>query len=411
MAPSGPRTVFDHIPKTGGTSVAAVIARAVGEETRLAESTYPHHVIIASAGERRFIGAHIWFYAGERLSAGWFYATLLRDPVDRFLSQYHFQRQHREQVLSGAINDFVTAASVRQELETYLEDASSDIRRSYTNAQACHFAARLCERPHELPDRQLLEASIASLEDYDLVGVHDDIQGFADSYCRALGQPEQALPRLNATRERKFEHELSRQVRDRLRLANAVDFALLDWARLHSGIAPARSPDRRAAAVNGANFGTREIEILAADFQGDEKSTHIAVSPQRISVRLTCRSRIVERDLTVGVAIRDSDGTTVAGANSKTLQIPIEIAKPQNFVLRISFNAAFPAGAYAVTFALHKGLTHLDRCYHWVDNAVQFSVEQGQDSEAGIELTIAMVKPDSNLQKFFGSFFQKRTSS
>jgi hypothetical protein len=399
MSASAQRTVFDHIPKTGGTSVAAVIAAAMGERTKLAHSTYPHHVIIAAAGPRRFINGHIWFYAGESLAPDWYYATLLRDPIDRFLSQYHFQRQHREQVLSGTMDEFVTVKAVRHDLATYLEDTNGEITRSYTNVQACHFAARLCERPHELSDHQLLEAAIASLEGYDLVGVYDDIQGFSNSYCCALGQPEQALPRLNATLHRGFEDELPRELRNRLRRVNAVDFALLDWAHRRfsrrgadCGIV-AKTSDRRVAAVSGANFGTREIEILEADCSGSENYS----TPVRKSVRLTCRSKIVERDLTVGVAIRDGYGTAMAEASSRTLKIPIVISAPQDFFLHIGFNAAFPAGDYTVTFALHKGLTHLDRCYHWVDSAVQFSVEPGQNGDVGIDFSIAIEEAFSHV--------------
>jgi hypothetical protein len=393
--PTAQRTVFDHIPKTGGTSIAAVIAEAMGETARLPESTYPHHVIIGAAGPRRFISAHIWFYAGENLVSGWYYATLLRDPVDRFLSQYHFQRQHRELVLSGAIDEVVTVAAVHQDLGTYLDDTSSDIRRSYTNIQACHFAARLCERPHELSESQLLEAALTSLEDYDLVGVYNEIQGFADSYCRALGRPERALPRLNLTRERSFEPELSPGIREKLRAANAVDFALLDWAhkrfcgrRAASCNAFTRSSKNRVAAAKGVNIGTREIEILAAECRTIEADT---VPPcPLMSVRLTCRSKIFERDLTVGVAIRDCDGNTVGGANTRTLKIPVVIPVPQDFLVHIGFNPAFPAGDYSVTFALHKGNTHLDRCYHWFDDAVQFSVAPGRDGDGDIGITIAV---------------------
>jgi len=31
-------------------------------------------------------------------------------------------------------------------------------------------------------------------------------------------------------------------------------------------------------------------------------------------------------------------------------------------------------GAYSLTLALHKGLTHHEGCYHWLDNAAFFAV-------------------------------------
>src|ERR1700687_2704505 len=87
------RLVFDHIPKTAGTSVTAALSLAFGEEEQPSVTIGPHRHAIAAAGTKRMVAGHLWFAPGEPLAEDWFYCTVLRDPLDRFVSQYWFHRE------------------------------------------------------------------------------------------------------------------------------------------------------------------------------------------------------------------------------------------------------------------------------------------------------------------------------
>lgn len=391
------RTIFDHIAKTAGTSVKEAIAAAIGERSELVDQGYPHHIAVTNAGQRRFIGCHMWFYPGERLAAGWYYSTVLRDPSDRFLSQYYFHRQHREDVLNATIFDPVAVAAVHQDLDSYLADNSPDVRRSYSNFQAYHFACRMCDRPDDLSERQLLDAAIASLEDYDLVGVHSDIQGFVDAYCQAMGVPNVSAPRLNVTSERKGIDALPNELKNKLFASNTVDIELYHWARSRfflrhrNGIAIS-SPGSRQTATEAAelSFGTREIQIVSVTCQGRKDGLPQVTGADRVDARLTCLAKIGEPDLTVGVAIRNSDGNVVASTNTKLMHTHIAISEPQEFTIHIGFSALLAAGDYKITVALHKGITHLDGCYHWLDDAARFRVAPGLNADGDVNASIAI---------------------
>src|SRR5262245_55386068 len=95
------RLVFDHLPRTGGTSVRIALATALGDDGHVPEDSWPHHIAIKSAQKRLLLAGHFWFFPGETLAPGWAYATLLRDPVDRVLSQYAFHRSMRATALAG----------------------------------------------------------------------------------------------------------------------------------------------------------------------------------------------------------------------------------------------------------------------------------------------------------------------
>ena len=327
------KTIFDHVPKTAGTSVKEALAAAIGERGELPGVSYPHHVLIASAGMRRFLGSHIWFFPGDRLAPEWYYCTLLRDPVDRFLSQYYFHRAHREQVLAGSMTDPVVIAAVNQELEDYLADKSPDVLRSYVNFQATHFARRLCDDPATLSDAALLETAISSLEEYDLVGVVSDTQGFIDTYCQDLGLPRQTLPTLNVTQNRKRERDISAELTNHIKVSNRVDHALCEWAaqrfqeQRHQissfftlserrGETQRGRPQRHQQAIQAkqatqatqaaANFGTREIELLSASCLGQHSRSSSVSAGEVVSVQLSCHAFIDEEDLTIGIGVRDA---------------------------------------------------------------------------------------------------------
>ncbi len=407
------KTIFDHIPKTAGTSVKEALASAIGERGELPGVSYPHHVLIASAGMRRFIGSHIWFFPGDKLAPEWYYCTLLRDPVDRFLSQYYFHRAHREQVAAGSMTDPVVIAAVNYELEDYLADKSADVRRSYVNFQATHFARRLCDDPETLSESALLEAAISSLEEYDLVGVVSDTQGFIDTYCQDLGLPRQLLPVLNVTRDRKQERDIPAALSEHIKASNRVDHALCEWAaqrfqeqrhqisrfltlsqrRNESG---GNRPQARAEAASAAaNFGTREIELLSASCAGRHSGSSSINTGEAVAVKLYSHAFIDEDDLTVGIGVRDSRGNTACGTNTRLQNLPIGVQAGRPLELVFHFEAWLPPGEYQVTLALHKGITHLDGCYHWVENATRFTVsgtlqtlpENGKSADSTLSIT------------------------
>ena len=366
------RTVFDHIPRTAGTSVKAALARAIGESGEIAETSCSHAALLSMARPaRRFVASHLWFYPGEILSPDFLYATLLREPVDRFLSQYFFFRAHREQVLSGAITDPDVVAAASGDLDTYIADPER--ARSFTNVQARHFAWRVCDAPQTLDDKSLLDAAIASLDEFDLVGVSPEAQSFLDAYCDLLSVPRQTIERLNAARKRTGV-PMSTTSAEQLWQRNMVDTALYNWARKRSAGRRFARTRRSAPQPSTADFGSGRIRIMTSRCSGIDSESPVVSTGEAIVVRLACRSSVEESDLTVGIAVRDERGTLVYGTNSRRLGTPVAVAKASTFDFSFLVDGQHRAGKYHVTLAIHKGLSHEEGCYHWRDGAASFLV-------------------------------------
>jgi hypothetical protein len=358
--------------------------------------TVPHSVLVLYS-TTRFASGHLWLYPGEKLAYGWFYATLLREPLDRFLSQYYYHRQHATSRPTNVALDYVTRAAIESDLEKYLDHSNGDVRRSYANSQALHFASRVSNCPENFSDAALLDAAVAGLEDYNLIGCYDDIQGFFDRYCLWAGAQPITLPRLNVTSQRLGIEDLPEPIRDRLVAANRVDSALVEWARRRSQQARAsvlvrvRRALRRGTAPALSNFGTREIEIQAVRVQGQSGRGVEIAAGETVETQLACQARVCEPDLTIGIIVHNSVGEAVIAANSKTLNSLIAIDEVGPFFVTIRFRAAVPPGEYQITLALHRGITHLDHCFHWWTRCASFRVRQGQQqvaTESEAELSI-----------------------
>lgn len=374
------RIVFDHRPKTGGTSVRTALAAALGDSGSVTEVSCPHHVAIKSANGRRLLAAHFWFFPGEPLAPGWVYATMLREPVERFLSQYYFHRTLRTAVLSGALNDPGVVGAVHLDLADYV-DGPGELRVASSNVQARHYAWRHCDAPERLADKDLIDAAIASLEAYDEVGLFTDMQGFVDNCCDRLDVPRQPVPHLNVTAGRLSRERVSPAVVATLVSRNAADAALYKWAQQRARASrKTRTATRPARAVSGAasrraEFGSRQVEIVASRCEGVASGSATVRPGEAVVVRLCARATIAAHDLTLGIAVRDSESRLVYATNSSQGGRPVRVVPGQFLQWSFLIDSALEPGEYHVTLAIHRGLSHLDGCFHWLENAVSFSVE------------------------------------
>lgn len=378
------RTVFDHLPKTGGTAIASALAERLGETAGISvggvtQHTFSHDAALKRAGERRLVTGHLWFVKGKSLRADWHYATVLREPIDKLLSLYSYYRENGDQALRAGMVDPAVTAALEKPFAAFVQDPAPEVRRLIANPQAAHFASRLAADPEELDEVNLLGAATKSLADYDLVGSFDQLQNFFDVYCRDMDMTLTELPRVNVTGVRIGEDTLDPGLRAWLAKQNAVDRALRDWAskRLEWRIRGARIEPGRSRAVaseGGLDFGDRRIEILSARISGvcDARGRLKAGGPTRLA--LTLRSHIAEPDLTIGFAVVNSSGATVVGQNTRQLGQTVSINRPKTLDYAFDFTGPEIPGDYTVTLAAHRGLSHLDGCYHWKDEIVRFVV-------------------------------------
>lgn len=191
------RIVFHHIPKCGGTSVARTLRRSyiLSQATVKPEETVKAFNTWQDAGREGAIGrvadlselmllyllycdvrcvaAHIPFsdVAFQTFSGRYAFVTVLREPVERFISNYYWSnsRPADQRRIDQPFEDFLETPEAVRLGSTYVRYFSGNPgRETFTSADT--------------------QAAIANLRRLDCVGFLDDIGSFESGLHRLTGR-------------------------------------------------------------------------------------------------------------------------------------------------------------------------------------------------------------------------------
>lgn len=211
-APADPqmRLVFLHVPKTGGTSLHAALARHFRPETVA-------HVVgpadwgdaLAPASGIRYISGHTRFSAAALVPGPRRIVTVLREPAARIVSLYVFWKRHQDPRTPDL------REAMEKDLLGFLRSDEPLVRSAIDNAMARQLfgparaaadgtwftPASAVGAAVRLPEQEVLDGALANLGACDVVGLMDELPAFYRRVCAAMGMVPGPDPgRLN-TRE------------------------------------------------------------------------------------------------------------------------------------------------------------------------------------------------------------------
>jgi hypothetical protein len=245
--------VFLHLPKTAGHSFTAVAARHFGPD-RIAAVNGPHEFDALAREHHRgrwpFVHGHMPFGVAEHLGERGIYWVVLREPVDRFLSDYYYirgspghpaHRLVRERRITlrdfaripSPVHPFTHNAQVRRLCRYDLTRRGAGGERWWALRDACG--------PAELEEAEETLATRVHA-----FGLFERMPEAMAQFAASIGAAPGTIPRENVTRFRLRTDQLDAETLDAIRAANRLDLALYEFAcRLAD--ARARALDMRAA--------------------------------------------------------------------------------------------------------------------------------------------------------------------
>lgn len=204
------RLVHMHIPKTAGTAIRTAFGRVANQKLRV----FPHY------DERQFLevnpadydvfSGHYGFKTAKRLNGE--IVTVLRHPVDRFISVYYFWRELLEKNVEVvrktkltklySLDDFVSLQDELQLTEEFFN------RMTWQVAHGSTIEHRRELRDRGKTDNDLLAMAIGNLETFAVIGLQSRMGEFSRAIERRFGV-NLNVGRVNVTEKRPSVNDLS----------------------------------------------------------------------------------------------------------------------------------------------------------------------------------------------------------
>ncbi|WP_413720862.1 sulfotransferase family 2 domain-containing protein [Silicimonas sp. MF1-12-2] len=216
------RIIFHHVPKCGGSSVTTPLRlrsllsyRKIDEDAVQRVAFCEGHAGYVSRHEEAFrqkrglvlyeaesgtrlIQSHVPWFPAEASSAAASYdrVTVIRHPVDRFVSHYFFDRkQDNLNTISREIGDFL----------------QTDQARCFATHLTRYFSGR--QWPYEV-GKEPVEAAIAGIGEFSIVGILEDLPKFKRDILRRYGWSIR-IPKTNeGARDRNLPDALMEEIRE-----------------------------------------------------------------------------------------------------------------------------------------------------------------------------------------------------
>lgn len=392
------RVLFDHLPKTGGSAIAAWLERELGSGCVSPHIDGEHQALIRQfGGQYSVLCGHVSYTKGEDIDPRYRYATLLREPVDRILSWLYFVlTNHTDTELRGLV------PLVRRFLDSDGAELHERLREHLSNTYVEHFCRLLGDGTEDAPRR--LHNALAALRRYDVVGIYADMPRFLAAMGALLQLPApRELARINVTVSRPGRQQISAALRARLVELNQLDLQFYEAACAMETQAMAAPLSALVAppwtALASAPGAASMSELVATPLAKttpwqryerapahERRTDQLTIGPVRlregpsvdagatVHFDLELRAARAIPQLLLGIHLKDSASQLAYGVHSgmlRQLQAGLDAGRH-----RVSYRLqlALPAGKYTAGFAVVEILADGQRELAWHDNLCSFEV-------------------------------------
>jgi hypothetical protein len=368
--------IFNHIPKTGGTSLLAICHEHLD---RAEISPHLSDAEIRLLPPARFepyklITGHFSLLAQSGFCRSRYSMTLLREPIRRIFSAYTFWRTSAEgNPATAKAKELSFADFVR-----YFIESPAIIHNPYTH----HFAAIGRDCPsYPASDSALLAAAKRNLAAFNFVGICEELERSARVLCAALAwRHPAAVPHENRTSSGDWFSEIDPATMETLRERTRLDLELYQYGVqiLHA----------REAASGGApdpgdteNVEPNRFVPFPLPYHPDRKAMLQSVcatwvpddSSRNLEIAVIFKPLAPIAELSLGIQVNDAIGNIVWGTSTSRECLHLEYAPGCDCRAVLLVECDLPRGLYFVTVALAEP-RRLGFHEQWIDHAALFTV-------------------------------------
>jgi hypothetical protein len=383
--------VFDHIFKSAGTSVHQFFRNSFDNNfvpekiDRAHYSDLFDHIKLG-----RVICAHLLTRPlDDILIANNYTVTILRDPVERLISLYHFI-----QTDFNAGSKFYLEAKTLS-IEEFFWGRGEDSSRFHNTYQK-HFLLAHTEYSPNISGQSAIALAREVMDRYAVVGIVPKMEEFLFLIAADLGIPAPTkAPRENVNKDRFHPVDVSSSLKERLREANAADYELYQYAeslyskmlfhRLHRTSEMRNRGQEHLSPLGDVPIEIKTIKahetviekdnakiISSVIFQRNNWDDPIAIGG-KVFVVLTFRVSLPVSTINPAFQISDSIGRIIYQSSLNDHGYQVALKGTGEYCFIATFENLLGVGEYFLGGGLFEGLTFQSRCWCWNNKLCSFS--------------------------------------
>lgn len=121
-------------------------------------------------------------------------------------------------------------------------------------------------------------------------------------------------------------------------------------------------------------YGTFEAKITGVTFVGENSGSAVIISGETAVISVDIKAYTDINNVTVGILIRDKYGQDIFGTNTYHHKLELNLQRDRAYKCVFKIRVDIGPGKYIISSALHTKDTHLENCFHWIDNAASFEI-------------------------------------
>jgi hypothetical protein len=217
--------IFLHIPKTGGITFNLIAKQQYKPDEMIAFKSGPTHFNFTQEQKQKakYIQGHVGFGFHDVYSIDGTYITILRNPIDRVISNYYFIKQNEKHFLHQELT------SKNYSLEKFI---TSGIALEADNCHVRYLSGKI-DAPYGKCTPEMLEAAKSNLiKSFSVFGIQEYYNEFLLLMREIHGWKIPFYKRYNKTKRRANIKDLDSKTLEVITSLNSLDIELYNFAKI-----------------------------------------------------------------------------------------------------------------------------------------------------------------------------------